>query len=245
MLVRNSYDPYGIPATGNADRFGFTGQTWLRELGLNYYKARVYSPRLGRFLQADPILYIEDFNLYTYVRNDPLNRIDSSGHESATYHWREDRTTSSDVDISAFKAIVEAAPITGTLLEVAKEANEGDRTGVALAAVSSFGGTPLKVARKALGSVGSYVLKFVSGKTYVGKGPEIRMERSAQKLSKENNDPVASKSHEAAPNEREAFKAEHQKLDAIGGPQSQGNTSTYNKIHSPGKVYCAQDKPCP
>jgi RHS repeat-associated protein len=75
----NSYDSYGIPASTNDGRFGYTGQTWLRQLGLNYYKARVYSPRLGRFLQTDPIFYADDMNLYGYTGNDPLSRRDSSG----------------------------------------------------------------------------------------------------------------------------------------------------------------------
>jgi RHS repeat-associated protein len=78
-LAINTYDEYGIPGSGNLGRFQYTGQTWLTELGMYNYKARLYSPTLGRFMQTDPIGYGDGVNWYNYVGADPVNRKDSSG----------------------------------------------------------------------------------------------------------------------------------------------------------------------
>jgi len=79
------YGAYGEPYDVNGvlnwsgPAFRYTGQTVLEGAGLYHYKARIYDPLMGRFLQTDPIGSDDDINLYAYTGGDPINGTDPSG----------------------------------------------------------------------------------------------------------------------------------------------------------------------
>ncbi|MDO8444571.1 MAG: RHS repeat-associated core domain-containing protein [Deltaproteobacteria bacterium] len=89
-----TYYPYGATRTdtgGPNVRHKYTGQELDSETGLYFYNARYYDPQLGRFISADSIIPDpgdpQSFNRYSYVRNNPINLIDPTGHS-----WLSDAT---------------------------------------------------------------------------------------------------------------------------------------------------------
>jgi len=90
-----SWESWSLAQRFNFDtsltRQSFTGHESVDRVGLIHFGGRLYDPRLGRFIQADPL--VEDANLanglnrYSYVLNNPLSLTDPSGYLS----WSEAR----------------------------------------------------------------------------------------------------------------------------------------------------------
>jgi len=79
--VEYSYDPYGsMSITGvSTNSYAYTGREF-DGLGIDYYRARYYSPQTGRFLSEDPLgLSGGDTNLYRYASGNPVQLRDLLG----------------------------------------------------------------------------------------------------------------------------------------------------------------------
>jgi RHS repeat-associated protein len=82
VKTQYNYSPFGATEViGEAldNPFQYTGRENDGDTGLYYYRARYYSPEMGRFISEDPIGLAGGINMYSYVGNSPLNWIDPLG----------------------------------------------------------------------------------------------------------------------------------------------------------------------
>jgi RHS repeat-associated protein len=79
-----AYDEFGsVLSDSNPgfQPFGFAGGLYDPATKLIRFGVRDYDPEVGRWVQKDPLLFLGgDANLYSYVRNDPVNFVDFTGH---------------------------------------------------------------------------------------------------------------------------------------------------------------------
>ena len=94
-VARADYEPFGelftvptMPGTSELPAKQFTGQERDAEASLDYFGARFFVPRTGRFSQVDPVyaglLDPQQWNRYAYARNNPLTFIDPTGMQAST-----------------------------------------------------------------------------------------------------------------------------------------------------------------
>jgi RHS repeat-associated protein len=102
LAAQHDYEPFGAEITSTKSEFDNTGNTLRDALKftaherdyfsggnlptdyVDYMHARYYTPKLGRFLSVDPgkdwdPAQPQSWNLYAYVRNNPVTSIDPNG----------------------------------------------------------------------------------------------------------------------------------------------------------------------
>ena len=88
------YDSYGLPTfidiDGNTysksiidNTILFAGREIDYESKTYYYRTRLLNPNVGKFMQKDPLEYVDGLNDYTYVLNAPITYLDMMG----TFRW--------------------------------------------------------------------------------------------------------------------------------------------------------------
>jgi RHS repeat-associated protein len=95
---RYDYEPYGTPNPNNlADGASqlWQGQRSDDDSGLIYMNARYYDPELGQFTAPDSLIpdvyQPQTLNRYAIDNNDPVNRVDPSGHMSMRVELKKEQ----------------------------------------------------------------------------------------------------------------------------------------------------------
>jgi len=96
-VERYTYDPYGKvtiydgtwtnerSASADANEVLYCGYRRDSETGLYHVRNRNYHPLLGRWMQRDPLDYVDGMNLYEYCWTSPVNAVDPLGLGSDGY----------------------------------------------------------------------------------------------------------------------------------------------------------------
>lgn len=88
LVVSYNYSDFGETTRQGDDSFVnevcYTGGIYDESTGLYYLNARYYNPLIGRFLSQDTYrgetTDADSWHLYAYCANNPINRLDPSGH---------------------------------------------------------------------------------------------------------------------------------------------------------------------
>ena len=148
---------------------GFTGHEQVDSMGIVHMNGRIYDPKIGRFLQADPIVQApknsQSLNRYSYVLNNPLSYTDPSGYFSLKGFFKKWGRVIAAVAIS-YVTYGAASGWATTWLAGTALAGNGAAIGTIAGAVSGFvGGAIIDVSIKGavMGAFSGAIMGGVAG----------------------------------------------------------------------------------
>jgi RHS repeat-associated protein len=85
VVATYRYDPFGKSTysggtLASANVYRFSSKQWIPDVNVYYYGYRFYDPNLQRWPNRDPIQEKGGINLYSFVKNSPLAKVDPKGH---------------------------------------------------------------------------------------------------------------------------------------------------------------------
>ena len=110
----------------------FTSREYDGESGNYYFRTRVYNPKIGRFLQRDPIGYVDGMNLYEYVGGNSINILDPYG---LWWNWKGARTGA----VNVVKGAAVGAVVVGGILLLPATASGAALTTLGIAGAAYLG----------------------------------------------------------------------------------------------------------
>jgi RHS repeat-associated protein len=77
----------GLFSRGVRNSIGYCGYVYNEDSGLYTVRFRTYSPTLGRWLERDPLGYVDGIGLYQYVRGGAVMAVDPWGLQATPPDW--------------------------------------------------------------------------------------------------------------------------------------------------------------
>ena len=179
-VVSYTYDAWGNPESisgsmastlGAANPFRYRSYYFDTESGLYYLMSRYYDPVVGRFLNADSVMGVNQdmatYNLFVYCGNNPVSRFDSQG----TSWWGVVGVCLAVVAVAA--VVVLAAPVAAPVIGAAAATalGSGAATVGMVAASTGVMATVIATTEKPPASTGGYSLGVGSNKQQSGFSP--------------------------------------------------------------------------
>lgn len=151
----------GRSSSAIQNTFTFTGRQFDAETGLYYYRARYYDPAQGRFLQRDPLGYVDGMGLYGYVKNSPTALLDPMGMMS--FCEALDHTQTGLDALGLIPGFGEAADLANALIYLGR-GQYGNAAISAMAMIPLAGsvGTGSRLGMKAADGIPKYLYHYTS-----------------------------------------------------------------------------------